>query len=280
MVGLVDVGGGMRDVYGAGVLDYCMDHHIRFPYCIGVSAGSANVASYVSGQRGRNLRFYTDYNLRREAMGLEHLRKTGSYVDLDYIYGTLSNSDGEDPWDFDATKRSGIAMHVVAEVAETGKPHYFGPDDLVRDDYGPLKCSSALPIACQPYVWRGTAYYDGGIADPIPYERAFADGCDRVVVILTRPKDYRRTLGRRAKAYGVIRRSYPATYETLMRRHVLYNTQLDTLVERYEPEGRALIVAPDSVLGMDTLTRDLQKLRALYNKGYLDGSAIRDFLEK
>ena len=34
--GLVDVGGGMRDIYGAGVLDYCLDQGIRFDCCVGV----------------------------------------------------------------------------------------------------------------------------------------------------------------------------------------------------------------------------------------------------
>ena len=37
-----------------------LKRHIYFDYCIGVSAGSANCASYVSRQRGRNLEFYTN----------------------------------------------------------------------------------------------------------------------------------------------------------------------------------------------------------------------------
>ena len=43
--GIVDVGGGLRDIYGAGVLDRCLDESIHFDVCIGVSAGSANLAS-------------------------------------------------------------------------------------------------------------------------------------------------------------------------------------------------------------------------------------------
>lgn len=39
--GIVDVGGGLRGIYAAGVLDYCMDKGIRFDLGIGVSAGSA-----------------------------------------------------------------------------------------------------------------------------------------------------------------------------------------------------------------------------------------------
>lgn len=66
MIGVIDIGGGTRGVYGAGVLDYCMDNDIHFDYCIGISAGSANLMSYICNQRGRNYTFYTEYFFRRE----------------------------------------------------------------------------------------------------------------------------------------------------------------------------------------------------------------------
>lgn len=50
MIGVVDVGGGERGVYGSGVLDFCMERGIDFDYCVGVSAGAANLSSYLAGQ--------------------------------------------------------------------------------------------------------------------------------------------------------------------------------------------------------------------------------------
>ena len=47
MTGLIDVGGGMRDIYGAGVLDCFIDNNITFDVCIGVSAGSATITATV-----------------------------------------------------------------------------------------------------------------------------------------------------------------------------------------------------------------------------------------
>lgn len=38
--GVIDVGGGLRGIYGAGVLDRCLEEDLRFDLCIGVSAGS------------------------------------------------------------------------------------------------------------------------------------------------------------------------------------------------------------------------------------------------
>lgn len=48
-----------------------LDEHITFDYCIGVSAGSANTASYLAGQRGRNLRFYVDHLNEPGYMGVK-----------------------------------------------------------------------------------------------------------------------------------------------------------------------------------------------------------------
>ena len=146
MIGIIDVGGGQRDIYGAGVLDYCMKFGIRFDYCIGVSAGSANLASYLSGQSSRNFRFYTDYSFRKEYMGIAQFLSTGNYINLDYVYSTLANSDSEDPLDYAAIKNSSQELVVVATDARTGKPVYFTRDDMAQDQYD-IFHESRLPAA-------------------------------------------------------------------------------------------------------------------------------------
>ena len=97
--GIIDVGGGLRGIYGAGVLDRCMEEGVRFDCCIGVSAGSANMSSYVAGQHGRNKPFYQDYSFRKEYMSVGNLVRKHSYLDLEYVYGALSNRGGENPLD-------------------------------------------------------------------------------------------------------------------------------------------------------------------------------------
>ena len=47
-IGNFDVGGGLRGIYAAGVFDWCMENGVQFDYGIGISAGSANLASYLS----------------------------------------------------------------------------------------------------------------------------------------------------------------------------------------------------------------------------------------
>lgn len=275
--GVVDVGGGLRGVYAAGVFDYCLDQNIRFDLGIGVSAGSANVASYIAGQKKRNYSFYTEYPFRKEYMSVRNFLRKRSYLDLDYIYGTLSNSDGENPLDYRKIMDSQTEYLAVATNAETGKAAYFGKSDLHPDDFSVLKASSAIPFVCHPYAVNGTLYYDGALGDPVPIEKAFAWGCDKVVLILTKPRDLIRVSGTDEKFARMIQRKYPLSADRLRHRAEQYNRGVAKAKE-YEAQGRVLIVAPDDTCGVDTLTKDREALKRFYEKGYQDGQAILDFL--
>ncbi len=275
--GVVDVGGGLRGVYAAGVFDYCMDQGIRFDLCIGVSAGSANAAAYIAGQKKRNFPFYTEYPFRKEYMSIRNFIKKHSYLDLDYIYGTLSNSDGENPLDYGAIMHSTIDYVAVATNAKTGEAEYFGKHDLHQDDYSVLKASSAIPFVCHPYMVNGILCYDGALSDTVPIETAFALGCDKVVLILTKPRDLIRTPGLDTKFAKMIERDYPQSALRLRQRAQQYNHGV-ALAKKYEAEGRVRIIAPDDTCGVDTLTKNRDALKRLYDKGYQDGQAIYDFL--
>lgn len=278
MIGVVDVGGGMRGSYGAGVFDYCLDQKIDFDYCIGVSAGSANVYSYAAQQKGRNYYFYVDYSFRKEYMSLHNFIHTGSYLDLEYIYGTLSNTDGENPLDYQAIHDSKKIIKAVATDAKTGKPIYFSNEDIYKDDYGTIKGSSCVPVIDKPYQFKNRLLYDGGISDPIPFEKAFEEGCDKVVVILTKPRDYYRNPKNDIKISRLIQRKYPESAKKLADRGLLYNQQLDKAKE-YEKEGKVLIVAPKDIGNMKTLTKDKGTIDKLYKDGYNDAKVIEDFVK-
>ena len=277
MTGVIDVGGGLRGSYGAGVFDWCMDNDIHFDYCVGVSAGSANLASYQAGQRGRNYIFYTDYNLRGESISLQNFAKTRNMVNLEYIYGELSNEGGEYPLNFEAVIRNPAEFIMVATDALTGRPRYFSKHDMRQDDYGTITASSCVPVANKPHVIDGVPYYDGGMSDPIPLEKCFSDGCDKVVVVLTRPKDYERMEKRDELPAEVLKWIYPEAAKALQSRAHRYNTQL-WLAKQYEKKGNVLIVAPDEIGDMKTLTRDKEAIDMLYKKGYNDANAIGNFL--
>ncbi len=278
-IGIVDVGGGLRGIYAVGVLDYCMDQGIHFDLGIGVSAGSANLASYAAGQRGRNYHFYTEYAFRKQYMSWGNFITKRSYVDMDYVYGTLSNSGGENPLDYPALRDSPMEFYVVATDALTGEPKYFDKGDIRQDDYSIMKASSSIPFACKPYVVQGRPYYDGALGDPVPVEKAFQLGCDRVIIILTKPEHVLRDSKKDKKLAAGIRKRYPAAAEKLCERAQRYNESV-ALAQEYARQDKALIVAPDDTCGVDTLKKDKDALQRLYNKGYSDGKRIADYLHR
>ena len=276
--GIVDVGGGMRGIYAAGVLDWCMDHGITFDVGVGVSAGSANLASFTAKQPRRNFRFYSEYALRKEYMSWGNFLRKRSYIDLDYVYGVLSNSDGENPLDYVTLQASPAEILTVATEASTGKARYFPKSELKQDAYHIFKASSAIPTVCKPYLVDGTAYFDGALADPVPIQQAFNLGCEKVVLLLTLPEDTVRTPDTDQKLARGIRRKYPAAAKLLEQRAQHYNDGV-ALARRYAGLGKLLIVAPDDTCGVRTLTRDADALSRLYEKGYQDGQKIADFLK-
>ena len=275
-IGVIDVGGGLRGVYAAGVLDYCLDNDIQFDLGIGVSAGSANLASYTARQPRRNHQFYTEYALRKQYMGLGNFIKKKSFIDLDYVYGTLSNSDGESPLDYYALSHNLMEFIVVATEAETGTVKYFSKNDIAQDNYDIFKASSAIPYVCKPYIINRVPYYDGALADTIPIEKAFKLGCSKVVLLLTLPLDTFRTPDRDIILAKRIEKKYPLAAKKLENRASQYNAGV-ALAKEYEAQGKLLIVAPDDTCGVSTLSRDAQALNALYKKGYSDGKHINSF---
>ena len=276
-IGIVDVGGGFRGIYAAGVLDYCMHKGIWFDLGIGVSAGSANLASYCARQPQRNHKFYTEYGLRKEYMSAGNYLRKGSYLDLEYVYGTLTNSDGEYPIDYDTLMANPMELLTVATDARTGKAAYIPKQELVRDHYTAFMASSAIPGLCRPICIDGIPYYDGAPGDPVPVEKAFEMGCDKVVLILTMPEDMLRTPYKDQTMVRFVQRKFPETAKALRERAQKYNKGIE-LAKQYRSEGRLLIIAPDDTCGVHTLCRDSFKMCRLYGKGYVDAEKIAPFL--
>ena len=209
-------------------------------------------------------------------MSLRNFITKGGFLDLNYVYGDLSNSNGENPFDYLALVKNPAKLIVVATEAATGKPIYFTKNDISFNRYDVFKSSSAIPFICKPYTTSGIPCYDGALSDPIPFDKAFQEGCDKVVVILTRPKEPR-VPGSDPKLARMIQKKYPKAAEGMRNRYKTYNAQL-ARAEELEKEGKVLILAPDNIEGMTTLKRDVEAMEKLYQKGYRDAAKITEFL--
>jgi predicted patatin/cPLA2 family phospholipase len=275
-IGLVVEGGGMRGIYGCGVLDAFLENSISFPYGIGVSAGSANLASFIAEQEGRNYRFYTNYAFDERYMGFKNFVDTGSFFGMDFIYTELNEEI--DPINYEKLLNNDMEYYVVAVDAVTGLPVYFSKEDIAKFRGDVFKASSAVPAMCKPIEIDGKLYFDGGISDAIPVKRAFADGCDKIVAILTRPNGYIKKPEAGKAIYSEMLKEYPAIVKAMNVRHFIYNTTLKYIL-KLEEEGKALVFRPDNPDGVNIITRNKEQLVTLYNEGKLDAEARLDELK-
>ncbi len=278
-IGLVVEGGGMKCAYNAGILDAFLDEKITFDYCIGASAGAGNLASYIAGQKKRNLRFFTDHIHSSNYFGVKSLLKTGDLFGLKYIYGDLTCADGKDPLDFPAFMKNPAEYQAVVTNALMGKPEYFGREMMKQDDYRLIMASSAIPAICRPITLNGTPYFDGGLTDAIPVRHALEQGCKKLVVILSKNRDYVRKPQGMRLLYRRIGRTYPNIVNAIDQRHILYNKNLKEVFS-LEQEGVAFVFAASKPIRVGTYSMKEQAERELYDLGLQDFSAQRDKLQK
>jgi len=277
--GLIVEGGGMKCAYSAGILDRFLDDGICFDECIGVSAGSGNLVSYLAKQRERNLHFYTIYQKHPEYLGMRNYLKTGSYFNLQYIYGTITNSTGIDPVDYQTLMENPTEYYLTATDARTGKVEYLSGKDMKKDDFRAIMASCAIPVMCKPIELNGRLYFDGGVSDSIPVQKALDDGCDKLVVLLENPRSFVRQPQKYKPFYHFILRNYPEVIRKIDERHLKYHVVID-LVKKLEEEGTAFVFAPSHQGKVQTTTSDSDDIHEQYNLGIADYDARREELKE
>ena len=185
--GLVLEGGGMRGIYTAGVLDVFMEQGIRFDGVIGVSAGAIHGCSYVSGQKGRSIRYYKQYCRDKRFISYRNLLRTGEMVGTQFCYHEIPEK--LEPYDFDGFHRSGTEFYVTCSNVETGKAEYLRIRDM-RAQVDAMRASASLPCISRIVEWEGKKLLDGGCTDSVPYLAFHRMGFGKLVVVLTRHKGY------------------------------------------------------------------------------------------
>ena len=272
--GIVFEGGAFRTIFSCGVMDAFLDRDIMPDYMIGVSAGAAYGVSYASRQKRRNLQILLDYRDDKRYMSMHNMtdKTNRSVYGLEFAYDTIRNKLV--PFDYDTFNAWDGEFYAVVTNVLTGKPEYMRYTTEDRTNKL-LQATCALP-ALFPYIYlNDTPYLDGGLSDSIPYERAFADGCDRVVVVLTRQKGYKKKTGATTKALAHAFWKYPELGKDLLSRADCYNRSLKKL-EQLEKEKKVIVIRPDNTDGFSRLEKDKEKIKALYHDGYTKGLLFSD----
>jgi len=265
--GLVLEGGGMRGVFTSGVLDAFMKHDLYFPYVVAVSAGACNGLSYMSRQPRRARYSNIDMLRKYDYISLKRLLTQGSIFDPNILYERFPNEIV--PFDYETYRENPAVYEIVTTNCLTGRAEYLTEKTDPKRLTAIVKASSSLPYVAQITEVDGVPMLDGGIVDSIPVVRAIDKGYSPNVVILTRNRGFRSSEPD-IKVPKLFYGEYPRLRVALSHRVEEYNKQLE-LIERMEDWGEVICIRPERPMEVDRLCRDVEKLEALYEEGFMLG---------
>lgn len=265
--GLILEGGGMRGVYTAGVLEYFLEKELFLPYVIGVSAGACQGSSYVARQPGRNKQVTIDYVRHQDYISYKNLLFKKELFGMDFIFDKLPNELV--PFDFETFNSAAEKFLVGTTDCITGEPVYFDKNDMPEDFLKIIRASSTLPFMAPAIEFQGRTLMDGGIADPIPIRKAMADGVVRNVIVLTKPKGYRKKKSSLSWLPRYVYKEYKGLHTALETRYKLYNETLD-YIEELEAKNEVFVIRPSKDLKVGRVERNPDKLSQLYEVGFVD----------
>lgn len=260
---LVVEGGAMRGIFSAGVLDHLLDiNYTSFDFCLGVSAGSTSLVSWLSHQKKRTYRVITDYSCRPEFINFKRFIKGGHWLDLDWLWRITID---DIPIDTNTLFTQNIPFYVVTTNINTGKAHYIQatPDNVIEL----LKASCSVPLAYRNYpLIDNQPMTDGGVADSIPVEKAYQMGAKEITVILSRPLGYVKKASKVPWLTRQFLSTQPQLAEAALQRANIYNRTI-SFINNPPPDCVIHVIAPPKNFPVGRLTKNRQKLDIGYQMG-------------
>ncbi len=245
-------GGGMRGAVTAGMCLVLEAAGLTqaFDRVYGVSAGALNGWALCAGQAAVGAMHYQD----AVAAGVVDL--TGPLwgrplVDFELLFDDLIAA--RRPLSFERLA-SGPDLRVLATSLETTSLRVLQRFEDLGEVLAAVRASSFLPrFSGAAPLFRGEHMADGSLLEPIPLASALEEGATHVLVLRSRPADYRKSaLSELGELLAL--RGEPALAETLRARQAIYNRQAAELQEHRHPagthvhqvavEGHARLVAP------------------------------------
>lgn len=276
-IGLVLEGGGFRGLFTEGVLDNFIEAGIEIPYVIGVSMGTLVGSTYISKQRSRNYNIAMSYANDDRYISMKNFLTQGSFFGIDFVFNDIAYDLM--PFDFEAFHSSDQELVIGAMSCHSGLTDYFYKSKLSEEAImTAMRASVSLPFISKKVTIKGVDYLDGGISDSIPVKKAFMDGCDKVIVILTRHESYVRAAFKNNRIGGVVYHDNPAVIEMMQTRHIRYRETLD-YIKGLEATGKALVIRPPEPIKVGRAEKDLQKLHETFRLGQEQGKGCMHLVD-
>lgn len=266
-VGLVLEGGAMRGIYTAGVIDTLMKENILVDGIIGVSAGALFGMNYKSKQIGRVKRYNENYIKDKNYFGINSYLKTGNVMNEEFCFHKLINE--LDPVDFDEFKNNKVEFYVVVTNIENGNAEYIKINDLRnKDELEYLRASGSMPFFSKIVNVNNKKYLDGAIGDSIPLKKMKELGFDKLIVVLTRPKGYKKKkkLFKFGKFYY---KDYPLFVKKINERYKNYNNEINYIEKEYK-NNNIVVIRPSRLIKIKRIEKNIDKINEMYDLGVND----------
>ncbi len=262
---LVLEGGALRGMYTSGVLDTFLKNNMEFECVAGVSAGALNAMNYISKQEGRSAKINLEYCDDPKYIGRKALIKNKGIIGYDYLFGDISTQ--KVPFDFETFKNTKQRFVIVTTNCEKAETEYLEKENC-KDLFKAVQASSSMPLASAMVKINDNHYLDGAVTTSIPVKWALEQGYEKVVVVLTRDKTYRKPMlsNKMKKLYKLAYHKYPKLIEKLNTMPERYNKLQDELIE-LEKQGKIFIIRPKEEVKVSRLEKDKTKLENLYKEG-------------
>ena len=164
---------------------------------------------------------------------------------------------------------------------ETGQATYFEKsrcDDILKA----VEASASMPYVSKPVEVQGGLYLDGGCSVKIPVQWAIDQGYEKIIVVRTRPRSYRKNSRSMALVNRLFYKDYPLFQKQLDTSNRRYNEDCDR-IDQLTDRGRIFTIYPSEPITISRLETDMDKLGQLYYLGYEDAKGhlakLKTYLE-
>ena len=278
---LVLEGGALRGMYTSGVLDTFLKNNMEFECVAGVSAGALNAMSYISKQPGRSAKINLEYCDDPRYIGRKAFIKNKGIIGYDYLFGDIS--ENKVPFDYKSFENTNQRFIIVTTNCEKAETEYLEKSNC-NDLFKAAQASSSMPLASAMVEINNNHYLDGAVTTSIPVKWALEQGYEKVVVVLTRDKTYRKPMlsNKMKKLYKLAYHKYPKLIEKLNTMPERYNKLQDEIID-LEKEGKIFTIRPEKEVTVSRLEKDKEKLENLYKEGIAETEknldALKEYLE-
>jgi len=261
---LIIEGGGQRGVFSFGITDTFINRNYDpFDIYIGVSNGVAVLCWYLIKETDNNLD-----KMLYAAKG-DYLSYKNIFTGKDILKFHQMYKDGEKMFNPSMEKiRNNLKdknyIAVVTDAIKANAEYYsFGDGEWMPK----MIASGTLPILVKtPSLIDGRRKFDGGIADPIPVEKAYKMGAKKIIVIRTYEKNFRRKLKLENYIGALLSSQYPSLKKALLEHDKTYNRALD-FINNPPHDCEIVQLCPPKKLKSKRDTKNIEVLKADYKLG-------------